>query len=87
MKVDAFEVGLCATETEMDDYLYVSPAFNIWQAKVQEKRLQSFGIFRKDTNSALCAANPCRAGACVGRSRDGSLRRAGASQKRSCRGA
>jgi Acetyltransferase (GNAT) domain len=49
MKADAFEVGLCATEAEMADYLYVSPAFNAWQAKVQGKRLQSFGIFRKDT--------------------------------------
>ena len=49
MEVDAFEVGPCATEAGMEGYLYVSPAFNIWQAKVQGKRLQSFGIFRKDT--------------------------------------
>lgn len=48
MRVDEFEAGLCQDDAELNDYWYVSPAFNKWQSQVQGKRLQSFGVFRKD---------------------------------------
>ncbi len=48
MSVVDFIVAKCALDAEMDDYLYVRPDFSLWQSTVQAKRIQSFGIFRKD---------------------------------------
>ena len=48
MKVEDFDVRVCADTASAQDYLFVSPDFTDWQSKVQGKTRQSFGVFRKD---------------------------------------